>query len=142
MISRMMDGKRKGFVLTLDIAVGALVAVLLLTAAHTHVMDAGSSKISGISMALAGSDITAVLDQRGILESMDEDFIESEMESLLPQNCMMRLRITTESGTELNIGKDYPEDQHVVSGKRFFAIRDSEGNIKEYACASYWVWKE
>lgn len=130
---------KKGFVLTLDITIAVFVFILLITAAHRHVANAEANRISNVQMVAAASDIVAMLDYGGALQTLDKKKIESAMNDLLPQNCMMLLKIVTDDGTVLYIGDSVPGEQFTASGKRFFTIKD-KNTIKNYGYVSYWVW--
>lgn len=130
--------KKKGFVFTLDIAIGVLVVILLMTAAHRHMVNAESNRVSNIQMISVGSDIVAMLDYNEVLQTLNEKNIESEMNDLMPQNYDMLLKIVVDDGTILYIGDSVPGEQFVGSGKRFFAING--GSSTKYAYVVYWVW--
>lgn len=130
--------KKKGFVFSLDVAIGVLVVVLLMSAAHRHMTNAEANRISNIQMISVGSDIAAMLDYNEALQTLKESTIESEMNDLMPQNYDMLLKIVVDDGTILYIGDSIPGEQFVSTGKRFFTING--GSSTKYAYVVYWVW--
>lgn len=130
---------KKAFVFSLDMAIAVLITVLLMTAAHRHMANAEANKVSNIQMISVGSDIAALLDYSGVLQTLNEKQIESEMNDLMPQNYKMLLKLIVDDGTVLYAGDSVPGEQFVGTGKRFFAIKDSD-SIKNYAYVTYWVW--
>lgn len=136
-----MKGK-KAFVFTLDIAIASLVAILIMTAAHRNMANAEANRVSNAQMLSAAGDIAAVLDYRGVLQTMNAKQIESEMELIMPQNIDMRLKIVSDDDTILYAGGIAPEGKFVGTGKRFFTIKGSGSSeeVEHYAYVSYWVW--
>lgn len=130
---------RKGFVFSLDMAIAVLITILMMTAAGRNMANAEKNSISNSQMAAVGSDIVAMLDYKGILQTMDEKAIESGMNDIMPQNYDMLLKITADDGTTVYAGDSVPAIQFVGSGKRFFTIKD-ETSIERYAYVSYWIW--
>lgn len=130
---------RKGFVFSLDTAVAVLLTVLMMSAAHRYMADSEKNSISNAQMAAVGSDIAALLDYKGILQTLDEEKIESGMNDLMPQNYDMMLKIVTDDNTVLYAGDSVPGAQFVATGKRFFVIKDGD-LIDNYAYVSYSIW--
>lgn len=130
---------KKGFVFSLDIAIAVLVTILILAAAHRHMADAEKNSISDMQMVSVGSDVIAMLDYKDILQTLDQDLIQSRMNDLVPQNYHMLLKIVVDDGTVLFIGDSMPQEQFVGAGKRFFTIKGQD-SIKNYGYVSYWIW--
>lgn len=134
-----MAKSKKSFVLSLDMFIAVIITILVMTAAHRHISKAEENSISDAQMMSAGSDIVALLDQRGVLQTLDVNDIESGMNDLLPQNYDMSLKIVVDDGTVLYAGNSTPEIQLSGTGKRFFTIKSSK-SIKNNAYVVYWIW--
>ncbi|PIN86409.1 hypothetical protein COV19_04985 [Candidatus Woesearchaeota archaeon CG10_big_fil_rev_8_21_14_0_10_44_13] len=130
---------KKGFVFSLDIAIAVLVTLLIMAAAHRNIVNAEKNSLPNAQMAAVGSDIAALLDHKGVLQTLDEEKIESGMNDLMPQNYDMLLKVAVDDGTVLYAGDSVPAEQFVSSGKRFFTIKD-QASIEHYGYASYWIW--
>ncbi|HLC98876.1 MAG TPA: hypothetical protein VJC00_02610 [Candidatus Nanoarchaeia archaeon] len=137
-ISR-ISGRKKAFVFSLDILIAVFIVILVMTSANRHMLNAEIDSVPNMQMVTAGSDIVALLDHEGILQTLDDDLIESEMNDLLPQNLNMMMKIAADDGTVLYLGDSPPEGRFVGSGMRFFTIK-SAGAVTGYAYAVYWVW--
>lgn len=130
---------KKAFVFTFDAAIAVLVVILVMTAAHRHMANAEANEISSMQMISAASDIAAMLDYNGVLQTLDDKKIESKMSDLMPQNYKMLLKIVVDDGTIIYAGDSVPGEQFVGSGKRFFTVK-GKNSIKNHAYVSYWVW--
>lgn len=130
---------KRAFVFSLDMFIAVVVTILVMSAAHRHIINAEKNRISDVQMVSAGSDIVALLDSKGILQTLDEDRIESGMNELLPQNYKMFMKIAVDDGTIFYVGDSLPENQFAAAGKRFFAVKSGK-SIKNYAFVTYWVW--
>ncbi len=107
----------------MDVAVAVVLAVIILIGSSYFFFRTNEDFISNMQMLRVGSDITAVLDADGTLDTLDSLQIKPGIDSLLPVNYDMRLTIYTnyslqpviaESG-ELSVNKNF-----IVSGKRYF----------------------
>ena len=130
---------KKAFVFTLDIAIAVLITILVMAAAHRNMANSEANRLSSVQMMAYGSDVVALLDHNGVLQTIDQGDIESGMNDLLPQNYDMLLKITYDDGTVLYAGDSVPRQQFVGTGKRFFAIAD-EDSVKGYGNVIYWIW--
>ncbi|MCX6707075.1 MAG: hypothetical protein NT001_02955 [Candidatus Woesearchaeota archaeon] len=130
---------KKSFVLSLDMFIAVIITILVMTAAQRNISKAEENSISNAQMISAGSDIAALLDHREVLQTLDENNIESRMNDLLPQNYDMSLKIVVDDGTVLYVSNSTPETQLSAAGKRFFTIKDGN-SIKNNAYVIYQIW--
>lgn len=130
---------KKAFIFSLDMFIAVVITILVMSAAHRHMINAEANRISDVQMVAAGSDIAALLDSKGILQTLDKDSIESGMNELLPQNYKMFMKIAVDDGTIFYVGDSLPENQFAATGKRFFAVKSGR-SIRDYAYVTYWVW--
>ncbi len=129
---------RKAFVFSLDMLIAVFVVILLLTAAHTKVMTSESDRMSPAQLTASGADITAILEERGVLQTLDHRVIASEMNDLLPPNQNMSMVIEVDKGPTVYVGQKTDKNVFLGSGKRFFTINDASS--MKYAYARYSIW--
>lgn len=133
-------GNKKGFVFALDAAFAVVVFILLLLAIRYYATGFHKNTLPDIQTLRVGSDILAVLDYTGTLNTLNKNTIENKMEDLLPPNYEMKIIISGESShcDEEAGAEDIPDDRFVASGKRFLAANPQTTTY--YCTARYWIW--
>jgi len=132
---------RKGYALIVDATFGALIAVSIMVVATTF-MNAGYSAGTGtVSVKRMATDVMAVLDYNGTLDTLDENMIRSGVRHLLPPSLEMGINITVYDENlnhvqETNINFDTEKDR--LAGKRGF-MTFSGNQATGFAVAEYWV---
>lgn len=134
----------KGFVFTIDMIVAMVFAVLILVIANYSVRT-GESSFSKLQIEKTGSDIAALLDHKGILDSLNNEIILNDLNDLLPINYDMHINISTFNDVTLTIGNSLPNDKFIISGKRVFVVSTlneltQELEITDYGKLQYWIW--
>jgi len=140
---------KRGFILSLDAAVAGVVFIIMVAVIANYAIKSEENVFSNLQIVRTGSDITAVMEQKGILDTLDNGHIEDELEDMLDNMLYgMRMRVDyTEVNDDLGasgffeVGDAIPNDRFVGSGKRFFVVINN-GVITNYAFARYWVWIE
>lgn len=85
-----MSNRKKGFVLTLDVAISMAVAgVILLAMSQLKSTDA----FPELEAKRLATDIVAILDYRDVLDTYDKNKIEANLSQLLPANLNMSMII-------------------------------------------------
>jgi hypothetical protein len=136
-----MEVRMRGYVLTMDVTVGAAITILIIIAATSYVNSAFSGGTGDLSMKRVASDVVALLDYNGTLGTLEPGLIESGMAHLTPPNMEMGMNITAydedgqKSGTIL-INHDTEKDRY--GGKWCFISFDG-ADAYRFAVAEYWV---
>ncbi len=117
----LQSGKR-GFVFSLDVIIAIFVVTSILAASTFYIAKAGEDSVSNLQAIKVGSDIAAVLDYDGTLDTLNVDIIEVELNRVLPINNHMMIRIEC-SGQDSFVVETtdiYPNDRFIGTGKRVF----------------------
>lgn len=124
----------RGFIFSLDITIAIIIVILILITSTYYVSRIDERSFSKIQMIRTGNDILVVMDQNGILQTLNKELIENEMKLLLPINYDMKVKITCSSlGVETS--SSLPYKKFVASGKRVL-VRDNLENC----VTKHWVW--
>jgi len=136
-----MEILMKGYALTIDVTFGSVLVIFMLVAATSYTLSSYTSGIGDVSMKRIATDVIAVLDYNGTLDTLDENTIRSGINSLLPPNLEMGVNITvydTSFAPVQEIDIDYATDKNRYAGKWNFMTFN--GNSAEgFAVADYWV---
>ena len=147
----------KGFVLTLDAAVAALIVVTVLIYASQMTTKSDVTQWSQYKMLSTGYDILVMLYNTGALQTMNESKIEGAISAVLPENYEMRLEIRSfeEVGDEgelspgpyVTVGPVIRDNVIRTHGKMTFLVflensRDTYGvhDVGTYNFAEFWIW--
>lgn len=128
----------KGFIFTLDMIIAMTFTIIILILANYYVR-ATEQPLSKLQIEKTGSDIVALLDNKGVLDSLSTNQIRSYLEDLVPVNYNMTINILTKNGVNLNIGYDLPNDRFIISGKRVFVVSQGD-EIIDHGKLQYWIW--
>ena len=129
---------RNGFIITLDILIASTLVLLILFVAFNYLSLSKISKLPEISSLRLANDIVAVLDYENVLDSFDKDYIESKVNSLLPVNLKMSMKINRYNQDsklidQIQINEDIKED--FLEGKWAFVTfqsSDAVFNLAQY----------
>ncbi|MEK6973624.1 MAG: hypothetical protein AABW41_00020 [Nanoarchaeota archaeon] len=124
---------RKGIVFTLDVMLGIMVVLIILTFGSVYLSLASDEKLGQLQLIRTGNDILAILDYKAILQSQNETLIYNEMKTMLPPNMDMQILIEAPSSATQTTMQPPPKGL-IVSGSRVIYIN---GN---YAKAKYLAW--
>ena len=133
-----MIGK-KGFILTLDIAFGAVIALLAISVSLFFVTRGSATTLGEHQLARVGSDVMNVLDGQKVFDTLDHDYIETRMQQIMPIQADMLIRIEgnfTQGNGTIEVGGTLPYDKSVISGIRV-AMKDDYTYMKLTA----FVWR-
>ena len=128
----------RGFVLTLDAALAAIVVIMLLSVAVFYVGKA-EDKLSNLQTVRTGSDILTVLDNNGALASLDHDIILEELNAIIPPYYNMRIVMNgtfSPEGIIVETASEIAGDNFIGSGKRFVVVNNG------FATAEYYIWSK
>ena len=143
-----MKGKMKnknGFILSLD----AFLAVIIMGIVFSFVVSSffqTPERIQDIYSIKEANDAIAVLDYGGVLDSFDEEDIANSFSNLLGSS-EAKFNITSAdveltSQEDLLINWNKTEKDFVISGKRFFVIKNSTETVDKFAVVRYFIWKK
>jgi hypothetical protein len=132
----------KGFVLSLDALIGALLAFSMFSYLLFYPL-ANEAIMEKLYLTKQGSDAMIVIDYNEKIDTLNESEITQELENLL-NSSEMKLNITysdseLESKTNLVFGNQ-PRG-FAGSGKRFFVV-SNETDITFFGVVSYNIWKK
>jgi len=133
--------EKKGFILSLDAAVAVVLLIIILAGSSYFFLKTNENFISNVQMLRIGSDITAVLEADGTLDTLDSTSIKSGIEKILPVSYSMRLTInsTRYSSPIIVETESLPSDKKfVVAGKRYFYA--GQGSQAFPSIVQYEVW--
>lgn len=124
----------RAIIFTLDMLVAVTVFSIILIVSLYYVSQASENKLAKLQMINAASDILAVMDYNGTLQTLNSTLIEEQRNTLLPIAYKMRILIETSNGESIDIGEINPEGTFTATGKRFFIVGE------DYGEATYWIW--
>ncbi|MDP3919008.1 MAG: hypothetical protein Q8Q35_03860 [Nanoarchaeota archaeon] len=129
---------KKGFVLTLDVILGMIIVFTVISISLFFVSRGSEVSLTEYQPIMIGSDIITLMDEEKSFDSLNHDYIETRMESSLPSNYDMLIRIEgdIESGNgTIEVGGNLPENRLIISGRRV-ALTDSGTYLK----ITYFAW--
>ena len=127
----------KGFIFSLDMVIAMSFTIIMLVLANYYIRT--ENPLSQLQIEKTGSDIAALLEHKGILDTLNSAVIKENLDKFLPVNDDMRLNITTKNNVRLIIGSNLPENKDIISGKRVFVIAQGSA-ITDHAKLQYWIW--
>ncbi len=83
----------KGFVFTLDVAIGINIVISMLALSYFFISSDRTGDIEGMMMRRVGSDIVTTLHYNGTLGTLNKTLIESSLNALLPENMNMSMKL-------------------------------------------------
>lgn len=127
----------KAFIFSLDVVIAIVVVMALLVVSTFYVAKAGSESVAKLQMIRVGSDVLALLDHTDSLDSLFVDFIEIDLNTILPANYHMRIKVYCEGEGTLAVETTdtYPSDRFIGVGERVFVT-----DTYDYCMASYNIW--
>ena len=127
----------KAFIFSLDIIIAIIVVMSLLMVSTFYVTKAGGESVSKLETIRIGSDVLALLDYNGTLNSLSVGNIEVELNRILPINYHMRIAANCEGEGSIVVETidTSPTDRFIGGGKRVFVT-----NTGKYCIASYSIW--
>ena len=131
----------KGFALTVDVTVGAILAIFILTISLSFMHLSYSAGTGDVSMKRLASDVIFMLDYNGTLDSLDSESIISGINHLLSPSFEMGMNITVydkDSGHLQDIPINYATNKDRFGGKHSFITFDGN-RAKGFAVVDYWV---
>ncbi len=132
---------KKGFVLSLDAAVAVVLVTIILMGSAFFFLKTNETFIVNMQMLRVGSDITAVLQADGTLDTLDPLQIKSGIEEILPISYNMRMLINSTASSSIIIVETesaQTNKKFIVAGKRFFYA--VQGGNAYPSAVTYEVW--
>lgn len=126
----------------MDAAVAVVLVVIILAGSSYFFYRTNEDFVTNLQMLRIGSDITAVLDAEGSLDTFDPLQIRTSIESILPVNYNMRLVIYSTYYSQpliVEAGSLTSGKQFVVSGKRYFYPQSSGRGYPSLAIYEVWA---
>jgi len=136
---------KRGFVLSLDAFLSIIVLVLVISFITSSFFQT-PERTQYIYSVKEANDVIAVLDYEDVLDTLDESKISQGFSNLL-ESSEGKFNITYDdvdlTGEDnLFVNENKTEKGFVISGKRFFVIKDSTGTVEQFAVVSYSIWKK
>ena len=129
---------KQGFILTLDLAFGTIIIFILILAGIFFVSLSSKQHSSELQLARVGSDIVTVMEHKNLFLDPEHASLQSAMDSLLPSNIEMLLRLegefTSGNGT-LEVGSELPRNKPIIAGQRV-----SLTSNEQYLKITYLIW--
>jgi len=131
----------KGYVLTVDVAFGAVLAIFILATSMSLMQGGYSAGVEALAVKRMAADIVTILDYNGTLDTLDEGLIRSGVRHILPPSLEMGINITVYDDNSQHVqdmAMDYETEKNRYGGRHSFII--FSGNRAEgFAVADYWV---
>lgn len=124
----------RAIVFTMDMFVAITVFSIAFVVSLYYVSQTAENKIAQLQMANAASDLLAVMDNNGTLQTLNSNLIEAQETALLSNAYQMRILIQTSNNNTIDVGGIAPEGRLVVTGTRYFVTSSASGQ------ARYWIW--
>lgn len=141
---------KKGYVLTLDVTIGLIIVLGLLTMSAIILNNAQSGTFLELQQVRVANDVITVMDERDILQSYNSSLINTTLYQLLPYNFQMYMVIKhyrydpslpsfiytnmTTVGQVTNQTNSF-----IGQGRRTF-VKTSGVNITNYSTVDYNIW--
>lgn len=125
----------KGVIFTLDALVALIVFLIAFVVSTYYVSQASENKLAQIQMATYASDLLAVMDNNGTLQTLNSTLIENQKNELLPAAYDMRIILETSDSRSVDVGDIAPDGIFVITGKRYLVENQN------YVEASYLIWE-
>lgn len=128
---------KKAFVFSLDVIIAVTVVMSVLIVSMFYITKAGDESISTLQTIRIGSDILAVLDYDGTLDTLSALNIEEKLDVILPINYHMKIKIDCINQDPIiaETTDTLPTNRLIASGKRVFVT-----NTGEYCIADFNIW--
>lgn len=125
----------KGAIFSIDVALAFfIVAIILFTSAY-YAGRENQDYLANLQMYKAGNDVVTILDYKNVLNTTDNNTLESLMKNLTTVNYNMKIRIEDKTGALIIMTNDtVPTESLVISGERPI-MRDST-----QALVRFWIW--
>ena len=135
--------KKKGVIFTMDAIMAIAVVFLIIVMAHSQLAGVDLGYWNNMYAQKIAADVVAVLDEEGILATLDADAIESNITELLPENYQMWAQIDSYARNltldrTLTVGQEPANEDIVVSGRRVFV--SGSDYIENYNVIRYQIW--
>lgn len=131
----------KGYVLTIDVMFGAILAIFLIVATFSFMQGSYTGGIGEISMKRLATDIIAVLDYNGTLSTLDSGIISAGLDDLLPPNMEMGINITVYDYNLVPVSEidiNYATNKSRYAGRWGFPVFITS-RTDSMAMVDYWV---
>jgi len=112
---------KKGFVFTLDLILGFTIFFVALSISLFFVARGSEIAIGDYQLSLVGSDVVNLLENKNAFDSLDEETISNEMESLIPTSYDMLVRLQgnfSQGNGTIEIGSEIPSKRLLIAGQR------------------------
>lgn len=131
----------RALILTTDVIFGMFVAIAIIAVTLSFVNSSYESGIGDLSMKRIASDIIAVLDYNGTLDTLNAASIESGINHLLPKGMEMGVNITVYNASFSRTGSvaiNYGGGGRRYGGRWGFA-GFSGMKADKFAAVDYWI---
>ena len=127
----------KGFIFSLDTVIAIMVVIIILIVSMFYITKAGDESVSKLQSLRIGSDVLALLDYRGTLDTLSVSDIEVDLNSMLPINYQMRIEANCMGQDPIIVETTdiFPKDRFIGVGKRVFVT-----NSSKYCIADFRIW--
>lgn len=134
---------KKGVIFTLDVAMGTILAIIVLVVSMMLFYSPTDSFQNSLQMARTASDVVKVMVEDGTIQSLDSNQISNKLAKLVPVNYGMRIvvegtfndTITAQTGLVTSEAGKY-----ILAGRYYFAVNSSDG--LNYGRVNYEVWQK
>ena len=123
----------KGFFFSLDMIMALFIAGIILAASVFFVARSQEDSLSLLQETRIADDATAVLDYNKKFDSLNKNTIQSNIDSVLPDNYNMSFRI--ECPTKIIQSSKILPNKFISSGERV-VVTDN----LDYCVMRYWLW--
>ena len=137
--------KKKGMIFVTDALMAIIIVFLIILAAQAQMRGVELDQWDQVYAKKLGGDMLAVLDEQGVLQSLDEVSIESNLSEILPYNYEMWMEIECYSysgdfllNETIEVGGLPSDDSTRVGGQRVFI--SGNGTVERYNIARYKIW--
>lgn len=131
-----MSNRKKGFVLTMDVAISIAIVGLIIVAISQM---KGTDVFPELEAKRLATDIVAALDYTGVLDTYDKNKIEANLSQLLPSNLNMSMTIKRFNAmafiSQIQINANITDN--FLAGKWWLA--SSSGNNQSFYLVEYRV---
>ncbi len=131
----------KGYVFAIDAAIAVIIAAAVIAVSYSYSLSSFPSGMEWVSAGRIASDAVAVMHYNGTLQSLNEEDIESALNSILPENLYMSMRLDIYKSNldflnSMQINQDMQGNHK--KGRWFFMVFEGS-EVQKFAMLEYKV---
>ncbi|MAG08759.1 hypothetical protein CMO89_04745 [Candidatus Woesearchaeota archaeon] len=124
----------KAFIFSLDMIMAIIIVMSILIVSTFYITKASDETVSKLQTIRIGSDVLAVLDYKGVLDTLSVEDIEVELNRILPINHHIRIKVSCNARDPIIVETTdiFPKERFIGTGKRVFVTNTGRSCIADF----------